>query len=101
MKTETKLWIRKRLLMLLRAIVWRADEWLHRQELALREELERAAPGRVAKPIAEAGSTPAARSKKVETFAQWEARRSGVAPIAKPSRRRGLSAREFDLRFAR
>ena len=100
MNPKTKLWLRRRLLMTLRAIVWHADEWLHRQELQLREELERAAPGRVAIPIAKVGSTPTARSK-VETFQQWEARRSGVAPMAKKSRRRGLSAAEFDLRCAR
>lgn len=36
-----------------------------------------------------------------ETFAQWEARRSGVAVVTKrEARRRRLSAREFDLRFA-
>jgi hypothetical protein len=101
MKPETKLALRRRLLMILRAILWHADEWLHRQELALREELERVAPARAEKIHSpNAGSTPAARSK-VETFLEWEARRSGVAPVAKKSRRRGLSAREFDLRFAR
>lgn len=36
-----------------------------------------------------------------ETFAEWEARRSGVAVVTKrEARRRRLSAREFDLRFA-
>ena len=39
MNPSAKLWIRKRALMLLRAIVWRADDWLHRQEVALREEI--------------------------------------------------------------
>jgi len=37
-KPGTKLALRRRLLMILRAIVWHTDEWLHRQELALREE---------------------------------------------------------------
>jgi len=38
----------------------------------------------------------------VETFQQWEARRSGVAVISKKEarRRRGITARAFDFRFA-
>jgi hypothetical protein len=39
MKAETKLRLRKWALMTLRAIVWHVDEWLHRQEVRLRDEL--------------------------------------------------------------
>jgi hypothetical protein len=106
MKPETKLALRRRLLMMLRAIVWHADEWLHRQELQLREECAAArapvTPTRDRGDMVEVfgvGRVPPQR--RIETFQQWEARRSGVAPVAKKSRRRGLSAAEFDLRFAR
>ena len=117
MKPETKLWLRKRLLMILRAIVWRADEWLHRQELQLREEIDgiqksTTAHQRVETPEitcrpAKGSQGATRRAPHHETFQLWEARRSGVAPVAKKpacagrSRRRGLSAAEFDLRFAR
>jgi hypothetical protein len=42
-----------------------------------------------------------AEDRPGETFQQWEARRSGVAVISKKEarRRRGVSARAFDLRF--
>jgi hypothetical protein len=103
MKPETKLALRRRLLMILRAIMWHADEWLHRQELVLREELAAASPRRVAVREGTLVATPkcAHGPSQPETFLQWEARRSGVAPIAKKSRQRGLSAGECDLRFAR
>lgn len=113
MKPATKLALRRRVLMTLRAILWHADEWLHRQELALREDLERVAEARAEIHSPKAGSTPAARSK-TETFQQWEARRSGViitdgckargktTPLKGLIRRqRGVPAAEFDLRFAR
>lgn len=44
MKAETKLKLRKWTLMALRSIVWTVDEWLHAQELRLREDLLAIAP---------------------------------------------------------
>jgi len=104
-KPATKLWIRKRALMTLRAILWRADEWLHRRELALRQDLDlhktlgsRETPARMAGPALPRKTPPAIVR---ESFLQWEARRSGVSPITKPHRRRGISAADFDRSFAR
>lgn len=44
MTPETKLKLRKWALMALRSIVWNVDEWLHAQELQLREDLLAIAP---------------------------------------------------------
>lgn len=105
MKPATKLALRRRVLMTLRAILWHADEWLHRQELAhrlqremleIREDL--AATQAPAQRANRAGMLRAP-APKTETFQQWEARRSGIAPIAKQSRRRGVSAANFDRSF--
>jgi hypothetical protein len=99
MKRETKLWIRKRALMTLRAIVWRTDDWLHGAEVRLREELaasEAVGPQRSDRDEVRI-LTPAQSPHQ-----KWEARRSGVAPVSKKScqRRRRLSAADFDRRFA-
>jgi len=114
-----KLWLRKRALMLLRAIVWRADDWLHRREVALREELvlqnavhvsgHREVTGRAelrsaASPVRSFGadsSKSAERPVHRESFQQWEARRSGIAVISKKSTRHRMTAAEFDARYAR
>jgi hypothetical protein len=117
MSPATKLWLRKRALMLLRAIVWRVDDWLHRQEVALRDELvlqnavhghrEVAGRAELRKAASPARSFGADSSKSTErpvhqeTFQQWEARRSGVAVISKKSARRRMTAAAFDARFAR
>lgn len=103
MKRKTKLWLKKRALMLLSAIVWRVDEWIHKQQLALREELSGAVPvAPMSARHSDVGSTPTPRSKR-ESFQQWEARRSGIAVMSKKEahRQRAISASEFDLRFAR
>jgi len=103
MKRETKLWLRKRALMTLRAIVWRLDEWIHAQETKLREEIELRADPKQSEPAGNrdrAATTPHARQP--ETFKQWEARKSGVAVISKKEsrRRERLTAADFDRRFA-
>lgn len=111
MKSETRkrkfvLWLRKRGLMLLSAMVWHLDDWVHRQQVKLRNELSDAVPLRPAPAILRAGSEPdraAARARvHFENFEQWEARKSGVAVISKKeARRRGrLTVAEFDRRFA-
>ena len=75
-ESQLKRWLKKRVLMTLRAIVWRVDEWLHRQEIALRNnELAFARKGTVgAAGIAATAQTrsrghasPAARSLDMAT----------------------------------
>jgi len=108
MTPETKLWLRKKTLMALRSLLWHADEWLHAQEVKLREDLS----GRNTRNASAAPecAKPAAREDMLhqrpgrsesETFIQWEARRSGIAVVTKKeARRRRMSARAFDLRFS-
>lgn len=106
-----KLWLRRRVLMLLRAIVWHADEWIQRQEVALREECAAGralvTPTRGRGDMAEVFGVGRVPPQRRDTFQQWEARRSGIALLSKgavQSRdgyRRGVSAAEFDARFAR
>jgi hypothetical protein len=110
MKPETKLWLRKKTLMALRALLWRADEWLHRQEVALREDLS----GRdqvSAKAASEAEKTDPSQDMLhraparpgSETFREWEARKSGIALVTKKEarrRRERVTASAFDLRFS-
>lgn len=107
MKPETKLWLRKKALMVLRAIVWHADEWLHRQEVALREDLSgRHQVSELAAPSIEktdqSQDMPHRAPGRSETFMQWEARKSGIAVVSKKDtrRRRAMTASAFDLRFS-
>jgi hypothetical protein len=109
MKTETKLWIRKRALMTLRAIVWRVDDWLHGQEVKLREDLaSRAVPVIQSLALQKSGAGShdggaGSVGRRRETFDQWEAGRSGVAVISKKEARRRRerpTAADFDRRFA-
>jgi len=109
MKPETKLWLRKKALMTLRAIIWHADEWLHRQEVKLRNDLcacktcsEVAAPTSARPRVCEDMLHQQPGRARSENFQQWEARRSGIAVVSKKEsrRRRQLSASAFDLRFS-
>jgi|HubBroStandDraft_6_1064221.scaffolds.fasta_scaffold26979_9 hypothetical protein len=103
MKRRLKVWMKKRALMLLSAIVWRLDEWVHAQQLALQKEISGIARVSVVHSIARrAGSTPASRStvRQPETFAAWTARRAGVAPASKQEARRRRTIADFDRRFA-
>jgi len=113
MKRETKLWLRKHALMALRAIVWHVDEWIQRQEVALREEIEDLVPRTVACQTERRPATAASHravlgaedqrgsaGRKRETFEQWEMRKSGVRLDIKRmrsrTRRRRPNASEFD-----
>jgi hypothetical protein len=124
MKRETKLLLRKKTLMALRALLWHADEWLHRQEVGLREELSGTAPVRVVDSTPrQVGSTPAARSNFREQLALQAKQRvservsgagctigslelplracaGSTAPAPINRRRRGKTAAEFDLSLA-
>lgn len=110
MKAETKLLIRKRVLMTLRAILWHADEWLHRQEVKYRDDLS--ARKTRTDPAASRSEKPGGHQDMLhrcpgraenEAFQQWEARKSGIAVVSKKQsrERRRVSSAEFDLRFAR
>lgn len=113
MKPEVNLKLRKWALMTLGAIVWHVDEWLHRQELQLREEIasreatrETGRTGNVVSgscvqsQVRHTGEP--SRTIHQETFLEWEARKSGIAPTPKrQARRRSMPAKAFDLRFAR
>jgi hypothetical protein len=101
-----KLFFRRLTLRLLRKLLDLADDRLHAAEVRLRDELAAPVPGADMVKLNSghaAGSNPTAGAAKKETFQQWEAGRSGVAPASKKEarRRRALSAAEFDLRFAR
>lgn len=116
MKPETKLKLRKWALMAMRSVVWTVDEWLHTQELRLREDLEQLGSARGVvtslppKPRPQFGSGDGAASVKragelrapaPASYSEWEARKSGIAVISKKSaRRRGMPARAFDLKFS-
>jgi len=89
MKPETKLWIRKRALMALRAMLWHADEWLHRQEVKLREEIQGGAGD---KPVHRA---IASNRPTVTDETAREKPRFGIV-----RRRRGKTAAEFDVSLA-
>jgi hypothetical protein len=102
MKRETKLWLRKHSLMALRAIVWHVDEWIQRQEVALRNDLSpigmpQAASHHDPASVRSARTTPVA-SPRGESFEQWEMRKSGVRPVTKRIHRRRYrpTAAEFD-----
>src|SRR5271157_1570518 len=131
MKPETKLAIRRWTIRKLRLLFDWLEEHLHDAEVKLREEIAGTLVRREEHPSARAGSTPAPRSniagalggrrqsaprlatpevgeihpqasRGSETFAHWEARRSGVTTVSRKSaRKRGMPARAFDLRFAR
>jgi hypothetical protein len=92
MKRETKLWLRKHSLMALRAIVWHVDEWIQRQEVALRNDLSP-----IGMPQAASHHDPAS-VRRGESFEQWEMRKSGVRPVTKRIHRRRYrpTAAEFD-----
>jgi len=125
-KPETKLAVRRWVIRKLRLFFDFLDDRLHAEEVRLRDELslpvhvEPSRPSRTERPAVpgvgsieedellrdrvrgrlSSGDEPL-RAAQGETFTQWEARRSGIAPVSKKSaRRRGMPARAFDLRFA-
>jgi hypothetical protein len=106
MKPETKLAIRRFAVRWMRKLLDVLDDRLHAAEVRLREDLERAAPGRVATPIAKVGSTPTARSKPglglvVSDGCKTPGKTKTLNYLLQRTRRRGMTAAEFDLRFVR
>jgi hypothetical protein len=125
MKPETKIAIWRWTIRKLRLLFDLLDDRLHAAEVRLRDELSvpvQMEPSRTSgaqrETVSRVGSVETdellrdrvrgrlssgdqpQRAAKAETFIAWEARRSGVAPVSKKSsRRRGMPARAFDLRF--
>ena len=125
MKAETKLALRRFALRWLRKLVDVADDRLHAAEVTFREEisskvqvLNEAAglPREIRRvnrieqsPVRGFDSSVASNNgcrvehlKPREDFQQWEARRSGIAPISKKAvrqRRARMTAAAFDLKF--
>jgi hypothetical protein len=130
-KQQIKLALRRFSLRWLRKAFDAIEDRLHAAEVRLREDLSQVSAergGRTTSPLDSQGGQPtlcepiqsnpryAAVADSVashngcrvgrspETFLEWEARRSGVAPVSKKAaraRRQRPSAGAFDLRFAR
>jgi hypothetical protein len=117
-RVDAALWliVRRWTIRQLRKLVDVADDRLHAIEVKLREEIASrndSVPARVSAAGCTTGSSEspfrgayesAAPVRKSENFQQWEARRSGVAPVSKKEarkRRERAGAAAFDLRFAR
>jgi hypothetical protein len=79
-----RLQVRKRGLMALRALLWHADEWLHRQEIALRQDAA-TCPGKGSLPRMDLGQLG------------LRGRSSAQAPAQRPNMGKG-AARPFALR---
>lgn len=110
MKTETKLALRRFAIRMLRKLVWRADEWIHRQEMALREEghdLSVCVPVEPPRTTGEKGpAVPHFDPFPQDEFVQRRirgrhARGSEPQRAGEKKTRRRITAAEFDLRFAR
>lgn len=106
MTRETKLALRRRVLSVLRAIVWHADEWLHRQEVALREELSLRLPVEPPRPARPQGPTvscpyPVPTDELLRDSIRGRFPGDRLPQRTTKSRRRRMTAAEFDLRFAR
>ena len=115
-RVDAALWliVRRLALRWLRKLVDVADDRLHAAEVSFRKEQElrndiageAAAAGVVAGASSKVvhGAPAAAKSIKGESWTEWEARRSGVAPISKKAarrRRERMTAAAFDVKYAR
>lgn len=121
MTAATKLAIRQWAIRTLRKLVWRADEWIHRQEMKLREEthdlsevcLSREPEAHKRREHHLAPGQRLAASSGPEGHDSPQKNQSDTGPgkaVARPIRasgplfkqkRRRVTAAEFDLRFAR
>jgi hypothetical protein len=107
MSPQRKLALRRFALRWLRKLFDWLEDRLHTEEIKLRNDLS----GRHQVSVAAASLTEKTDQSqdmlhrapgRPETFLQWEARRSGVSVKTKLNKKgRHLTAREFDLRFAR
>jgi hypothetical protein len=110
--TQIKLWLRRWVIRQLIKLADYAEERLQDWQVALRKRLSEperlpALPARIVaaesqlRPRLVSPATPLAAG---ETFLEWEARKSGVAPVSKKTarrRRERTTAGAFDLRYAR
>lgn len=96
-KDAIKLALRRFALRLARKFVDAIDDRLHAAEVRLRNDIA----GKCGIPSVERVATPHRPQLPAthESFAQWEARRSGLAPKRTP-RRRGVTSAEFNRRLA-
>jgi hypothetical protein len=109
MKPETKIALRRWTIRTLRKLLWHADEWVHRQEMTLREESHDLSIPIPLEPAGAAGkegpALPAFDPFPQDEFLRDRIRRPHARrgepqrPAQKKTRR--VSAAEFDLRFAR
>jgi hypothetical protein len=105
MKTKIKLYLRKRALMLLSAIVWHLDDWVHRQQVRLREELSVPVPVEPSGPARPQGPTvscpfPFPADELVRRSIRGRAARLREPQRAAKKERRHVTAADFDRRFA-
>jgi hypothetical protein len=110
MTPATKLALRRFTLRWLRKLVDVADDRLHAAEVNLRKEISDGTLDRGADVVGVSDLPDSlllakpARQRQEEPFLEWEARRSGVAPVSKKAarqRRERQGAATFDLRYAR
>lgn len=102
-KQRIKIWCRRLALRWLRKLVDVADDRLHTAEVKLRKEIaEGKASSQQDSPVVAPLNRDTPRPATGEDFQQWEARRSGFAPVSKKKavRRQRLTAADFDRRFA-
>ena len=107
MTAQTKIALRRFALRWLRKLVDLADDRLHAAEVRFREQPKISCRKQVPRTVAQtvqgkrrsSEDMPHQLARRQETFQQWEARRSGIAPIIKRSSRRGMTASEFDRRY--
>jgi hypothetical protein len=105
LKAKLVLWLKKRSLMTLRAIVWRADEWIQRQEVALRAELSVPVPVEPPGPARPQGRTvscpfPFPADELVRRGIRGRAARLREPQRTEKKERRHVTAADFDRRFA-
>jgi hypothetical protein len=125
MKPETKLAIERWALRLLRTLVWRLDEWIHKRELELRppdaleqsierpdlasysmanpfpSQVERACRMQRVQPLGSVTRVRPATGLIVTDGCKTPGKTAPLNTLSRRPRRRGISAAEFDLRFAR
>jgi hypothetical protein len=116
-RVDAALWliVRRWTMRQLRKLVDVADDRLHAAEVSFRKEQElrnEIVPARVPAAGCNIGSSEsplrgmdgsAAPVRKTETYVQWEARRSGIAPISKKAarqHRQRMTAAAFDVKYA-
>jgi hypothetical protein len=101
---------RRQIIRWLRKLFDVLDDRLHAEEVCLRATISLTRGGRQHPPRTVHGSEDmlhqrngrTTKGPESETFLQWEARKSGVSVKTKLNKKgRHLTAREFDLRFAR